>query len=218
MPAKCFIRAVATAQAGSEKFETILHYAGNPTVGDEPTSAELILAATDWISVIQPGWQHAFPTDVVALQLEMSGWKTDGEIGTTLPVLRLLGGSGSVTPATRDGNWNCAIIRPVVGTLVSLGTDVGTLKKTYWAFGPVTSACITDTGIFDYTVMGSGVGVALLTALSTGITVGAVGYDPVKVSHRDAHVRQAAITSYRPILTAGYRSLASFRRSRANGR
>ena len=218
MSAKCFIRVVATAHAGSEKFENIFNYAGVPTVGDEPTEAELLLASDAWISAIQPGWQNAFPTDVSVSQIELSGWKSDGELGTTLPIVTALAGNGTVTPPDRDGNWNVSIWKPSLGALVNLGTNPGGLKKCYFAFGPVTSACLSDAGVFSAAAMGTGVGAGLSTSFTNLITVGSAIYDPVKVSHIDSHVRQAAITAYREIVGMGLRSLGSFRRSRTNGR
>lgn len=204
-------------QDGLEKFENLFYYVAAALSGDDPTPAELNGLMSAWRSALVASFQPFFPTTTVNILTRCRGWQADGSPSNYLPVETTVSVSGTRTITTRDGNAQVVIARPSLGVLTTINGAPGPLRHAYWAFGPLQAQDVDDNGFMVGT--GGAPFSALASACNTTITAsGPITWAPIKVSHTDAHVIKPSIHAFRPLTGVTFRSRASYRRSRNDGR
>jgi hypothetical protein len=211
-----FYKVTLENSVGVESVQNVLYYSENEIGITVPTPAMMTTVAERVRDQVLPAMLVPMDTQMIANAIRVVGFASDGSPSTELPVILTVSGAGSHNDA-RDGNGLCAIVTAEVGTVVSLASGSGLVRRPYWAVGPLVSPWVDDDG--GFTGLANAEWTALAAALAAPLTVLTVPDQlPIKVSHRASGVTVPAITSYRPVTGAHIRAQTSMRRSRLNQR
>lgn len=201
---------------GPEAIANVFHFISLATPHTDATDTDLLTVADAVKAAYSASYNAAMVSDYVCEGWRCSGWNTLGNQVTALPVFVADGASGSASP-TRDGNAHAANAKCTLGALVSLVLGSSTLRRGYFALGPLTSDCVSSDGELATGGMSAwGTFRNLLdNILDCFATTDLV---PVKVSHTAEHALSHSVTSYRPITSLSWGNQTLLRKSRNNFR
>jgi len=213
-----FYHLIADGSCQGDAVQNSFWYRETDAILTEPDAAFMETTKNSWVTQVEPDLLAVMPNDYVLRNIVVVPYKSDGTLGSAFPAITPRNTAG-VVGAVHDGTGVCAILAYVMGSLLTLTSDAGLLRRSYNAVGPIPRESINEAGVFDPGFFTSGQWAGLRAALVEVLEVATVPkITPVRVSHLKNHVVVPSIASYRDALTTVTRPDASFRRSRMNHR
>lgn len=210
------VEVTSEGHIGSEVIDNVFYYLYHKDLETDLSALDIFDVLTAAKTHLRGPLTDCLPADYSLSNWHGVGYKDDGT-PSAANVVDISDTAGGSLEGSRDGTGHVVILRAQLGHLVTLAEGAASIRRGYWAVGPVLSAYVTDAGDITGSIL-TPLGVLAAAVDDTLITAEGLDATPLKVSRVLSHVVTPNITAYRPIIAASVRITGSNRKSRTNRR